>query len=95
MRFTVGVAQAQALPDRIKTAGKIVIAQTPNYPPLEYKDPQTNELTGFDIDLGNAIGKELGVKIDWQEVSFEQMASALQTGRVDVIMIGMSDTPER
>jgi len=95
LALTVNAAQAQALPERIKAAGKIVIAQTPNYPPLEYKDPQTNELTGFDIDLGNAIGKELGVKIDWQEVSFEQMASALQTGRVDVIMSGMSDTPER
>ncbi len=88
-------AQAQTLPDRIKTAGKVVVAQTPNYPPLEYKNPETNELTGFDIDLGNALGKELGVKIEWQEVSFEQMASSLSTGRVDIIMSGMSDTPER
>jgi ABC-type amino acid transport/signal transduction systems, periplasmic component/domain len=95
LAVTLTTAQAQTLPERIKTAGKIVVAQTPNYPPLEYKNPETNELTGFDIDLGNALGKELGVKIEWQEVSFEQMASALATNRVDIIMSGMSDTPER
>ncbi len=95
LAVAVTTASAQMLPERIKSAGKIVVANTPNYPPLEYRNPETNELTGFDIDLGNALAKELGVKIEWQEVAFEQMASSLNTGRVDMIMSGMSDTPGR
>ncbi|WP_293806009.1 ABC transporter substrate-binding protein [uncultured Bosea sp.] len=92
---TTLAAQAQALPDRIKTAGKIVIATQPNYPPITFKDVATNQLSGFDIELGEAIAKELGVKVEWQETAFAQMLPSLQTGRVDAVMAGMSDLPAR
>ena len=92
---TALAAQAQALPDRIKTAGKIVIATQPNYPPIAFKDVATNQLAGFDIELGEAIAKELGVKVEWQETAFAQMLPSLQTGRVDAVMAGMSDLPAR
>ena len=88
-------AAAQDLPDRIKKAGKIVAATQPNYAPISYKDPATNQLMGFDIELGEAIAKELGVKIEWQETAFAQMISSLVTGRVDIAMAGMSDLPAR
>jgi polar amino acid transport system substrate-binding protein len=88
-------AFAQALPDRIRTAGKIVIATQPNYAPISYKDPATNRLTGFDIELGEAIAAELGVRAEWQETAFAQMLPSLQTGRVEMVMAGMSDLPAR
>lgn len=88
-------AQAQALPERIKTAGKIVVATQPNYPPITFKDPATNVMAGFDVELGEAIAKELGVKVEWQETAFAQMLPSLQTGRVDMVMAGMSDLPAR
>ncbi len=88
-------AAAQDVPDRIKKAGKIVAATQPNYAPISYKDPATNQLMGFDIELGEAIAKELGVKIEWQETAFAQMISSLVTGRVDIVMAGMSDLPGR
>ena len=65
----------------------------PNYPPLEFKDPKTSTLTGLDIDLGNALAKKLGVDVKWEEISFEQMVTALTTGRADMILSGMSDLP--
>jgi polar amino acid transport system substrate-binding protein len=86
---------AAELPDRIKKAGKITVATMPNYAPITYKDPATNKLTGFDIDLGEALAKELGVAIEWQEIAFAQMIPSLQTGRVDVALAGMSDLPSR
>lgn len=92
---TALAASAQALPERIKSAGKIVVATQPNYAPIAFKDPATNQLTGFDIELGEAIGKELGVKIEWQETAFAQMLPSLQTGRVDMALAGMSDLPAR
>ncbi|WP_353183016.1 ABC transporter substrate-binding protein [Bosea sp. (in: a-proteobacteria)] len=92
---TALAAQAQTVPDRIKSAGKIVVATQPNYPPIAFKDPATNQLSGFDIDLGEAIGKELGLKIEWQETAFAQMLPSIQTGRVDMAMAGMSDLPAR
>jgi polar amino acid transport system substrate-binding protein len=89
------VAGAQELPERIKKAGKIVVATKPNYPPITYKDPGTNQNMGVDIDLGEAIAKELGVAIEWQDTEFAQIFSSLQTGRVDMALQGISDLPER
>jgi polar amino acid transport system substrate-binding protein len=91
----VASAFAQSVPARIKDAGKIVIATNPNYAPITFKDPATNTLMGFDIDLGTAIAKELGVNIEWQEIAFAQMLPSLQTGRVDTVLAGMSDLPTR
>jgi polar amino acid transport system substrate-binding protein len=86
---------AAEVPASIKSKGEIVAAIMPNYPPMDFKDPATNELTGLDYDLGNALAERLGVKIKWQETGFEQMINALTTKRVDIVMSGMTDTAER
>ncbi|MBP2169981.1 polar amino acid transport system substrate-binding protein [Erwinia toletana] len=88
-------AWAAELPAAIKSKGELTVAIMPNYPPMEFKDPATNTLTGVDVDLGNAIGEKLGVKIKWQEIAFEQMVNAVATKRVDMVMSGMTDTAER
>lgn len=90
-----GLALAQELPARVKAAGKLVIATSPNYAPISYKDPATAKLTGFDIDLGEAIGQELGLKVEWQEIAFAQMLPSIQTGRVDMALAWMADKPAR
>lgn len=92
---TSGAALAQEIPARVKAAGKIVIATSPNYAPISYKDPATGKLTGFDIELGEAIGKELGLPVEWQEIAFAQMLPSIQTGRVDMAMAWMADKPAR
>lgn len=88
-------ANAEGLPERIKAAGKVVVANQANYPPMEYKDPATNKLMGLDIDLGLALAKQLGTTVEWSDIGFEQMVSSLTTGRVDLIHSGMSDLPTR
>jgi polar amino acid transport system substrate-binding protein len=86
---------AQALPDRIAKTKVIKIAVNAIYPPMEFKDPDTGKLVGFDVDLGNALAKELGVTLEWQESAFEQLLPSLATGRVDMILSGLSDRPAR
>ncbi|HLX01090.1 MAG TPA: ABC transporter substrate-binding protein [Trinickia sp.] len=73
----------------------IVAAIVPNYPPFEFKDPATDKLTGFDVDLGEALAAKMGVKMQWEETSFDQMLSAVATKRVDIILSGMTDIPAR
>lgn len=83
---------AADLPSRIAQAGKLVIATFPNYPPLTFKDPATNARMGFDIELGEAIGR---VPVEWTEMAFVQMIPGLQTGRADLAMDGIGDLPAR
>lgn len=87
--------QAQTLPERIAKTKTIKIAVNAIYPPMEYKDPESGKLIGFDVDLGNALAKELGVTLEWQEAAFEQLIPSLQTGRVDMILSGLNDRPAR
>jgi len=84
-----------ALPASIKDKGEISAAIVPNYPPMDFKDTATNQLTGVDVDLGQALAERLGVKIKWQETGCEQMLSGLTTKRFDIVLSGMSDTAER
>jgi len=86
---------AAELPAPIAARGAMTVAVVPNYPPLEFRDPATGALTGFDVELGEAIARKLGIKVGWQETSFDQMLPALTTGRVDAIMSGMTDLASR
>jgi polar amino acid transport system substrate-binding protein len=90
-----GSSMAVELPAEIVQQGSIRVAVVPNYPPMEFRDPATNTLTGFDVELGEALGRKLGVKIVWQETSFDQMMPAISTGRVDAILSGMTDMASR
>jgi polar amino acid transport system substrate-binding protein len=95
--FCAGAASAYAveLPPEIAKRGSLTVAIVPNYPPLEFRDPATNALSGFDVELGEALGRKLGIKIAWQETSFDQMMPAIATGRVDAILSGMTDYASR
>jgi len=96
LALTVGtIAHAADLPERIAKAKLVKVAVNAIYPPMEFKDPQSGILTGFDVDLGNALAQQLGVTLDWQESAFEQMIPSLTTGRVDMILSGLNDRPDR
>ena len=64
----IASAMAIELPPEIAKQGSIKVAIVPNYPPMEFRDPATNTLTGFDVELGEALGKKLGVKFDFGAV---------------------------
>lgn len=93
--FGTSYAYAQALPDRIAKSKQIRIGVNAIYLPMEFKDPETGKLVGFDVDLASALAKELGVSIVWQEAGFDQLLPSLSTGRIDMILSGLSDNPER
>lgn len=71
------------------------IAVNPIYPPLEFRDPVKDTLTGFDIDFGTALATRMGMTVEWVETSFPQMIPSVQSGRTDVILSGFSDLPKR
>lgn len=88
-------AGAQSLPERITKTKVLRIAVNAIYPPMEFKDPESNRFIGFDVDLGKALANELGVTLEWQESAFEQLIPSVTTGRVDMILSGLYDRPAR
>jgi polar amino acid transport system substrate-binding protein len=85
---------ANMLPDNIKKSGTLVVATDPTYKPNEYKDPG-GKIVGFDVDLMNAVGEVLGVKVDYRESVFDSIIPEIKGGTVDVGMSSFTDNRER
>ncbi len=76
-------------------AGKeIRLAVDPTYPPLEYKTPD-GKLTGFGVDIANALCAQMHAKCVWVEMSFDGMIPGLIARKFDVISSSMTITPKR
>ena len=88
----VGLALARDLAT-IKAAGTIVIGTEGAYPPMNFF--KGKDLTGFEIDLTNAIAKNLGLKTEWKVLSFDALLPALGQGRFDMVAASHTITPER
>jgi len=81
------------LPKKIQAEGVIKVGTDAAYKPMEYKDG--TKIVGLDPDLANALGKELGVRFEFTNGTFDGLITSLQTGRFDMIMSSMTDTKDR
>ncbi len=84
---------AGKLPQDIRSAGVIKVGSDISYAPVEYV--QDGNTVGIDPDLADALGKQLGVKFEFQNGKFEQLIVGLQAKRFNVVMSALSDTKDR
>ena len=75
----------------------LTMITSPDYPPYEFYETEDGErkIVGFDIDIANYIGKELGFKLKIAQSDFNGLIPALQANRADFVMAGMTPTPQR
>lgn len=86
---TAAVSELQA----IKDAGKIKIGYT-EYPPINFTDEATGELTGFDTEFAKAVSEKLGVEADFIEIVWDTKNVELESGNIDCIWNGMTITDD-
>ena len=71
------------------------VGTNPTFAPFEFQAKGSNDLTGFDIDLAKALGKQMGYKVELVNLGFDGLIPALSTGNIDLAVSGMSITEER
>jgi polar amino acid transport system substrate-binding protein len=77
----------------IKKSGVLVGGTEGSYPPFNlFKGPT---LTGFEIELSEALAKRLGVKMEWQVLGFDSLLPALNQDRFDIAVSSFGVTAER
>jgi polar amino acid transport system substrate-binding protein len=81
---------AATVPDKYKTTSVKVGSDCP-YPPWEMFVGETDQFTGFDPDLAQAIGAKLGIKFEFIKASFDGIIIGIQAGNYDVAMSAMYD----
>lgn len=74
--------------------GKLVVGLDDTFAPMGFRD-KDDKLVGFDIDLATAVGKELGIEVEFKPIDWDAKDLELKTKKIDCIWNGMSATPER
>jgi glutamate transport system substrate-binding protein len=86
---------AGSTPAEIQEAGEITIGVKYDVPPFGFRNPQSGEVEGFDVDLGRAVAEKLGVEPRFVEAISDNRIPFLQDGTVDLILSTMTITRER
>jgi len=92
--FAAASVQASQLDD-IKKKGELVIGVLGTDEPNSFVDPKTREIVGYEVDLGRAIAKRIGVKPVIKQLAVAARVPELQQGRVDILAAALTHTKER
>ncbi|MFE6663663.1 ABC transporter substrate-binding protein [Streptomyces sp. NPDC057697] len=85
---------ADLLPKEIRDKGTIKVGSDIAYPPVEFKD-KSGRTVGIDPDIAAAIGKQLGVTLQFENGTFDTLITGLRSKRYDLAMSSMTDTKDR
>ena len=80
--------------DRIMHTGELVVGTAGSMPPLNMTT-KDGVIIGLEIDLANDMAAKMGVKLRLETMPFADLLPALEAGKVDMILSGMTITPER
>ncbi|HBE8242915.1 TPA: ABC transporter permease subunit [Staphylococcus aureus] len=83
--------------EKIKERGELRVGLSADYAPMEFEHTVNGktEYAGVDIDLAKKIAKDNNLKLKIVNMSFYSLLGALKTGKIDIIISGMTSTPER
>ena len=74
--------------------GKLIMSTNAAFPPYEMTDDNGNFI-GIDVEIAQAVAKELGLELEINDMGFTAALEAAQNGKSDIVMAGVSVTPER
>jgi len=80
--------------ERVQSTGRLMVGTSGDYPPFASYNDQYH-LDGFDVALIQAIGRELGLRVELNDFAFEGLGAALGLGQVDLAIAAISVTDER
>ena len=94
LALVAGAAHAADLLDDVKQRGTLRIGLEGTYPPFNYRDEQ-GKLTGFDVEIAEAIAAKLGVKPEFTTTEWSGILAGLSAGKYDVIVNQVAATDKR
>ncbi len=94
MMLSEGVATAGLILDDILKRGELVVGITGEQPPFNLIS-KGGEVIGFDADLATSIARSMNLQVRLARMPFAELLPALQAGKVDMIVSGMTMTTER
>ncbi|GAA5167411.1 amino acid ABC transporter substrate-binding protein [Ornithinimicrobium tianjinense] len=75
--------------------GVLTVGTEGTYKPFSYHEGAGGDLTGYDVEVVEAVADKLGLEVEYQETQWDAMFAGLDAGRFDVIANQVSINPER
>ena len=88
------ICHARSLAD-IVASGTLVVGVKKDVPLWGYQDPESGVIAGMEIDLALDLAKRLGIRLETVGLRSDERVDAIRSGRVDILIATLSDTPER
>ncbi|WP_455543498.1 transporter substrate-binding domain-containing protein [Intestinibacter sp.] len=81
----------------IKDAGVLKVATSAEYSPYEFHKMVDGKdtIVGFDDFVVQEIAKDMGVKVEYEDMDFDGLLGALQADKTDIVLAGMTPNDER
>lgn len=79
---------------RIRLTGVLRVATDASYPPFSAVDAN-GDLFGFDIDLAEALGRRLGVRVEFENIAYDALLAAVVSGRNDAVISAFAPQPDK
>jgi ABC-type amino acid transport substrate-binding protein len=76
-----------------KDNNKLVMATNAAFPPYEYYDNEA--IVGIDVEIAKAIAEKLGKELVIEDMEFNSIIGAVQTGKADIGLAGMTVREDR
>jgi polar amino acid transport system substrate-binding protein len=88
-------AAIELLPADIKEAGVITMAADLHYPPTSFLAEDNKTPIGYNVDIATLLGKALGLEVEVENVTWDNVIPGIASGRYDFTATNMTPTPER
>ncbi len=88
-------AQQPSRLDTIVKRGTLRVGMTGDYLPFSIFEEATSHFRGFDVDMAEALGKALDVRVEYVRTAWPRLTGDFEADRFDIAMGGISITPER
>lgn len=89
----VTATHAASVNSELKTKGELTIGVEGTYSPYSYR--KNGKLTGFEVELGKDVAKQMGLKAKFVPTKWDSLIAGLGSGKYDVVMNDITQTPER
>ena len=81
--------------DKVEAAGVLRVGTEGTYSPFTYHDPTNNELTGYDVEVINAVAAKMGLRTEFVEAPFDSIFASLQSDRFDLVANQVTKNAQR
>jgi cystine transport system substrate-binding protein len=79
----------------VQEEGVLTVGTEGTYPPFTYHEGGSGDLVGYDVEVAEAVGEELGVEVEFEETQWDAIFAGLEAGRFDMVANQVTINDER